>query len=276
MSTRRFPDSVIDGFIKYNEYMRISFHKMLAYRVSYLIGVITYIIHVSVYYFLYKALYHQSHTINGYDLQQMVTYVAIGWISKSFYLNYIDRELTEEVKSGHVAMDLIKPIDFQLMCFARGLGQSLFRIVLFTPPIIIVTTCMFPISGPASPVHMFFFILSTFLSVLIYSGINYTIGLLSIFFLSISGILYSKNMIIELLSGLLIPLDWFPLWFQKFSAFLPFQAIAFLPLKIYLGRLDGSGLVYAISLQFLWVIITMLIGRLVWKICQRQILIQGG
>ncbi len=256
--------------------MRISFHKMLAYRISYLIGIITYIIHVSVYYFLYKALYHQSSTINGYDLQQMVTYVSIGWISKSFYLNYIDRELTEEVKSGHVAMDLIKPIDFQLMYFARGLGQSLFRIVLFTPPIIVVTSCLFSISAPASPWHMLFFILSTFFSVLIYLGINYIIGLLSIFFLSISGILYSKNMIIELLSGLLIPLDWFPLWFQKISAFLPFQAIAYLPLKIYLGSLVGSELVLALILQFLWVIIIGFIGRLVWKLCQRQILIQGG
>ena len=48
---------------KYTEYVRISFQKMLAYRVSYMIGVVTYVIHVAVYYFLYKALYQDHNSI---------------------------------------------------------------------------------------------------------------------------------------------------------------------------------------------------------------------
>ncbi len=276
MSTYTITDDYIANLSKYAEYMRISFQKMLAYRVSYLIGVFTYVIHVAVYYFLYKALYMEDVTIKGYTLQEMLTYVSLGWICKSFYLNYIDREITDDVQSGQVAMDLIKPVDFQLMYVARGLGHSLFRIVLFTPPIIVVTFLLFSVSPPVSLGHMMLFILSSSFSVLIYLGINYIIGLLSIFFLSIRGVLYSKNLIIELLSGLLIPIDWFPPWFQSMSFLLPFQSIAYCPLQIYLGRIQGLSLFFSLGLQLLWIVIIFGIGRIVWRLCQRRILIQGG
>ena len=262
--------------LKYSEYVRISFQKMLAYRVSYMIGVVTYVIHVSVYYFLYKALYHNHDVIHGYTLSEILTYISLGWISKSLYLNYIDREITDDVQSGQVAMDLIKPVDFQLMYFSRGLGHSLFRFALFTPPIVVVTGFMFSVSPPASGLHLITFFVATLFSILIYLGINYIIGLLSIFFLSIRGILYSKNLIIELLSGLLIPIDWFPDWFKFISKLLPFQMIAYNPLQIYLGRVDGHRMLLSLLSQLTWLAIIFICGRFVWRLCQRRILIQGG
>ena len=78
------------------------------------------------------------------------------------------------------------------------------------------------------------------------------------------------------MSGLLIPIDWFPAWFQSLSMLLPFQAIAYYPLQIYLGRVDGSPMLILLMLQLFWVVVLCSAGRLVWRLCQRQILIQGG
>jgi len=261
---------------KYFEYLRISFQTVLAYRARYFVGVFTYLIHVSVYYFLYKALFAQGGSIKGYTLQTMVTYVSIGWISKSFYLNYIDHELSNDVRMGQIAMDLIKPVDFQLMYYFRGYGQSLFRIVLFTPPIVVATLLVFNVQAPASAAHLGLFLLSTFLSALIYLGINFFVGAIAVFFLSIQGILYPKNLMIELFSGLLIPIDWFPGWFQTLSALLPFQSIAFVPLSVYLGRLEGQALVRALGAQGFWVVALFLAGRALWRVGRRRMLIQGG
>ena len=95
--------------------------------------------------------------------------------------------MTDDVQSGQVAMDLIKPVDFQLMYFARGFGHSLFRFLLFTPPIVCATAILFAISPPASAVHAVTFLVALFFSILIYLAINYIIGLLAIFFLSHKG-----------------------------------------------------------------------------------------
>lgn len=260
----------------YSEYLRISFQTMLAYRARYYIGVVTYVVHVAVYYFIYKALYEHGDTIRGFTLNQMLTYVSIGWVCKSFYLNYIDRDMANDVKSGQIAMDLIKPIDLQAMVFARGLGQSLFRLVLFTPPVLIATALLFDVQLPASPLDAVLFVVSTALSATVYLGINFLVGLAAVYFLSIQQILYSKNLMIELFSGLLIPISWFPQWFQTISSVLPFQSIAYVPLSIYLGRLAGAELWWALGQQFFWTIALFGLGRVIWLACQRKMLIQGG
>ncbi len=261
---------------KYLDYVRVSFQVMLAYRINFAIGIITYIIHVAVYYYLYQALYTSDVTINGYGLNEMLTYISLGWIAKSLYLNYIDREIASEVESGQLAMEMIKPVDFQMMYFARGFGQTLYRLLLFTPPITMVTALLFTWNPPASGGHLGLFIISTLMSVVIYLGINYIVGVFSVIIISLRGVIYAKNLIIELLSGLLAPIDWFPGWFQTMSAWLPFQHIAYNPLKIYLGHLNPHQTVQALGAQFLWIVILLLLGRLVWYLCRRRILIQGG
>ncbi len=261
----------------YLEYLRISIQNMMAFRARYYIGVVTYVVHIAVYYFIYKSLFaSRTGDIQGFDLNAMLTYVSIGWVSKSFYLNYIDRDLATEVRTGHIAMDLIKPIDLQLMNYARGIGQSLFRVILFTPPVLLATVLLFKVQAPASGLHLGAFILSTGLSAAVYLGINFLIGLTAIYFLSIEQILYSKNLMIELFSGLLIPINWFPHWFQTLSSLLPFESIAYVPLSIYLGRIAKPDLPAALAVQLFWAAILFLAGRLLWLACQRKMLIQGG
>jgi ABC-2 type transport system permease protein len=100
--------------------------------------------------------------------------------------------------------------------------------------------------------------------------------MLAVYFLSIEQILYSKNLMIELFSGLLIPINWFPQWFQTLSAWLPFQGIAYIPLSIYLGRFEGMELWKALGHQAMWAVVLLVCGRLLWNRCQHKMLIQGG
>ena len=67
-------------FTVYFEFARIAFLKILAYRLRYFTGIIGYFINVSVYYFIWSAIYGSSTDVAGYDLSQMTTYVAVGWI----------------------------------------------------------------------------------------------------------------------------------------------------------------------------------------------------
>jgi ABC-2 type transport system permease protein len=264
------------GLGLYAEYCRISLQHMLAYRARYYVGIVTYVIHVAVYYYIYRALYEHGTVLGGYDLPQMLTYVSLGWVCKSFYLNYVDREMADEVRNGAIAMALIKPIDLQWVMYARGLGQGAFRLLLFTPPVLLTTMLLFDVQPPAGWLALLLFVLSTLLSALLYLGVNYLVGLSAVHFLSISQMLYSKNLVIELFSGLLIPIGWFPGWFQTLSAWLPFQGIAYVPLEIYLGRLSGWPAAQALLLQAAWAIGLTLIGRGWWQLCRRKLLIQGG
>src|SRR5712692_7063487 len=101
----------------YLEFSRVGFVNILAFRLRYYTGILTYLINVTVYYFIWRAVYGPSSgaTLAGYDLPQMVTYVSVGWIIRSFYWNTIDQEMAYEVLEGKIAMELIKPVSVQGM-----------------------------------------------------------------------------------------------------------------------------------------------------------------
>ena len=77
---------VMSRLAPYLECAHIGFVNILAFRLRYFTGIFTYLINVTVYYFIWSAVFRNaSGPIAGYDLGQILTYVAVGWILRSFY-----------------------------------------------------------------------------------------------------------------------------------------------------------------------------------------------
>src|SRR5438876_749768 len=112
------------AFLVYFEFSRVAFLRILSYRLRYFTGILTYFVNVSVYYFIWRSVYSASSDVSGYDLGQIVTYVAVGWIIRSFYFNNIDRDMAAEVIEGKIAINLIKPVDTQLMYLSQTIGED--------------------------------------------------------------------------------------------------------------------------------------------------------
>ena len=260
----------------YLEFARIAFLKILAYRLRYYTGIVTYFVNVTVYYFIWKAIYSDNGAIQGFNLNQMITYISVGWIARSFYFNNIDRDLAAQVSEGRLANDLIKPVNLQLMYISQAAGESLFRMIMFTAPTALVILLVFPVSPPAGLVPCLLFLVSLVFSFLVFALINFIIGLFAIRLKSILGLIRAKHIVIELLSGLLIPLSFFPPTFQRVFDFLPFKQITYTPLILYLGKVTGTAAIEALSVQLLWVVILAVVGHLFWRWNESKISIHGG
>jgi ABC-2 type transport system permease protein len=260
----------------YLEFGRVGFVNALAYRLRYFTGIVTYFIYVSVYYFIWKAIYEHSTSIEGFDFSHLLTYIGVGWIIRSFYFNNIDQELAYQVIEGRLAMDLIKPVNIQLMYVARAAGESIFRLVLLTAPTALLLFFVFPLRLPSSARHAGVFVVSVILSFLIVAAINFIVGTFALRLQSILGLLRAKFFLLELFSGLLLPISFFPGVFQKIFAVLPFEYISYVPMLIYLGKLDGGALARAIWVQIFWVVVLLAIGNAMWSWSSRKVTIQGG
>ncbi len=260
----------------YAEFGRVGFVNILAFRLRYFTGIITYFLNVTVYYFIWSAVYHSSASIAGYNLAQIITYVSIGWIIRSFYWNTIDQEMAYEVIEGKIAMDLIKPVSIQWMWIFRAMGESAFRLGLLTLPTALVVAFVFPIQAPASRENFFLFMIAVLGSFFLMGAINFMIGTCAIPLKSILALIRAKYWLIELLSGLLIPISFFPSLAQKIMAWLPFEHIAYTPLQIYLGKLDRAAALRALGTQWLWILILMVLAHVWWERSVRKITIHGG
>jgi viologen exporter family transport system permease protein len=260
----------------YAEFVRMGFVDTLAYRLRYYTGIVTYFIYVSVYYFIWKAIYEHGTAIEGFDFGQIMTYVAIGWIIRSLYFNNIDQDLATQVTEGTLVMNLIKPVNIQGALISTALGQSLFRLVMLTLPTTLILFLIFPVHRPASWAGFAAFSASVVLSFFIVAALNFAVGTLAIRLLSILGLLRAKYFLLELLSGLLLPISFFPHVFQTALNFLPFQYISYVPLLIYLGKLSGGAAWKALATQAFWVLALIVLGDVMWRWSSRKITVQGG
>ena len=266
----------LEALAPYAEFSRVGFVNILAFRLRYFTGIVTYFLNVTIYYFIWTAVYRSSPTIAGYTLTQMITYVSVGWIMRSFYWNTIDQEIAYEVIEGKIAMDFIKPVSIQWMWLFRAMGESAFRLGLLTLPVAVVVAFVFPVQGPASRVDFLLFCVGVLGSFFLMGAINFMIGTCAIPLKSILALIRAKYWLIELLSGLLIPMAFFPDKVRTVLAWLPFEHIAYTPLQIYLGKLDRAAALRALGIQWFWVIALMLLAHLWWNRASQKITIHGG
>jgi len=266
----------------YFHFIRLAFLKFLAYRLRYYTGVVSYTIFVSGHYYLYTALFAsrvadaQGATIGGLSLSEMITYVAVSWIGRSFYFNNIARDLMRMITEGEIAMHLIKPFHVQTVMMFEAIGESGFRLIMFTLPIMVVIVPLFHIGGPPDLILYLWTFISFSLALVIYSQINFLLGCLAFSMKNIQGVLRAKMVSMDFLTGVVVPFTFFPEWFQRAVEWLPFQGISYIPVTIYLGKRPGDELYAALLLQLAWAVGLFVAGRLVWRFSVRHVVVQGG
>lgn len=258
------------------EFSRIGFLNMLAFRLRYYTGVITYFINVTVYYFIWRAVYAADPGYAGLNFPQMVTYVAVGWIIRSMYFNNIDSQMAADILEGKISMVMLKPVSIQWSYLARALGESAFRLLMLTAPTAVVISLIFPVRPPASGTHFAAFLLALAGSVLLVGALNFIVGSCAVSLQSILGLLRAKFWMQELLSGLLVPVTLFPPPLREISGWLPFEHIGYTPMMIYLGRLSWPEIGRAFALEWSWILFLLVFGGWFWRLLSRRITIHGG
>jgi ABC-2 type transport system permease protein len=266
----------VTSLASYAECARIGFVNNLAFRLRYYTGIFTYLVNVTVYYFIWQAVYRPGEQIAGYDLGQMITYVAVGWMMRSFYWNTVDQEMAYEVIEGKIAMQLLKPLSVQWAWLSRAAGESAFRLALLTAPTALLIALVFPVHPPASALHFILFLAAVVGSFLLMGAINFIIGTCAIHLESILALIRAKFWLMELLSGVLVPMTFFPAPVRAVLRWLPFEHIAFSPLEIYLGKQGLAGALVVLLKQWLWVGALAWLGAVWWRFSIRKITIHGG
>ncbi|MBI3680050.1 MAG: ABC-2 family transporter protein [Acidobacteria bacterium] len=258
------------------EFARIGFLDMLAYRLRYYTGVINYFLSVTVYYFLWKAVFAANPEFGGFRFDEMITYVTVGWIIRSLYFNNIDWDMATDIMEGKVSMVMMKPVNLPLTYIGKALGEAAFRTVLLSAPTSIVLALIFPVNPPRDAAHFSAFLLALAGSVLLVSSINFIIGSCAIELQSIQGLLRFKFWMQELLSGLLVPLTLFPAPLREISRWLPFEHIGYTPMMIYLGKIPGREIGRTLALELFWIVALLWFGNWFWNRLSRRITIHGG
>ncbi|GAA0107199.1 MULTISPECIES: ABC transporter permease [Clostridium] len=263
----------------YLTFTKNTFQKSLSYRANAIIFFLGDLMLLFVTFYLWKAIYRSSNSmiIKGFNLNEMIVYVLISFITSVIVNADIAYIISREVREGSIAINLIRPINYQKRMFFESLGNLAYNfIVVFFIGFVVVTILKVNYSGEFSIDNIILYFISIFAGFFINFYYSYIFGLLSFKITNMWGLTQIMNAISQLLSGALIPIVFFPSWMQEIFNFLPFSSMIYTPSMIYLGKLTNIEIIKAITIQFSWVIILMIIGKQMWKALIKELTILGG
>jgi ABC-2 type transport system permease protein len=252
------------------------FMAIMMYRFSFFFTLVGNLLYIVLLYFLWGSIYRGVETIRGMSFNQAFVYVALAGSIFTMVKTWADWEISWHITSGSIIMDLVKPLDFQFYALSQTFGFMLFNFLMIALPSALVLFLFFGAEIELG-VGMLFLPVGLILAFLISFAIDYIIGLTSFYTESIWGISMTKEIITTLLSGALVPLQFFPDVVQRVLRLLPFQAIYHIPLTMLTSPdLDLGACMRLLGTQVAWVVVLFLLGRFFFTRASRVLMVSGG
>lgn len=255
---------------------RATFMVGMVYRFGFFFTILGNIVYLGVAYYLWKSIYDGRQVINGLTFNQTFLYVGLGSAIFILLKTYADWILHYEIREGAIASYLTKPIDLQIYNLFANLGSVLMNLMAITVPTVIMLGLVFQVRVPSGP-GLFLFPFSLLLAFLISFSLDYFVGLMGFYSESVWGLSTTKEIIVTVFSGALIPLQFFPEQMQKVLYLLPFQAIYHTPLMMVTKPNQGLEVFLPMmGLQLFWAVALFLGARLFYKQAIKVLRIAGG
>jgi viologen exporter family transport system permease protein len=218
---------------------------------------------------LLTSLYARNNTssILGYSLAQMIWY--FGAVKFFFYLvvSYTDRSLSESILSGGLATKMIKPVSIILMEFSEALVARVGAFFLEFVPNFIIYSILVPPSFMTVESFIKYLIL-TALAFVLFFLMSFMLGLIAFKWENAEAFYEIKALVISVLSGASIPIEFFPTIFQRIIKFLPFQYMFYTPIRVFLNMPETQGIPYFINtfmMLALWIGILYVAALALWR-----------
>ena len=249
----------------------------LAYRFEFFSAIFGTLITTVLLYFLWVAVYESAVSMQ-LSRQSLITYVVLGQafsFGRPGQRRVIAR-IGGNIRSGNVALDLIRPTDYQLLHFSDTLAVYITETLMVSLPSYMLALLVFGIDAPASWEATAGFVVSLAGGFLLVFSLDFFIGLMAFWTVSVWGMTYAKMAVVDILAGTIVPLSLFPAWLEGVAMALPFRGIAYVPLSIYTGAIRGADIWTNILVQYVWGVALILFTRLIWLRARRRLVVQGG
>jgi len=253
--------------------------RSMAYKGAFFITLLSRLFTVFVIYFLWKAIFQSSvnSIIRGFSFPEMTAYITMNFltalitgISGSLAMN-----IAFDVSDGSIAIQFARPISYRLIKFSESLGtlcgNVFFQIIPFSLIFILIGFVKLPTS-----VNFMLYLISALLGFLCMFSFGFFFGLFSFYTTYFFGFNMAMAVILQFFSGSLIPLTFFPEYLERIFRLFPFASMNYTPIMIYLGKLSGKEVVYALILQIIWILLFYLAGKFVWASAIKRLTILGG
>ena len=266
----------------------ISLEERLAYRGDFVLGTLMRFLPIVTQLFLWTAVFSATSRpdIAGYSRNDIVAYYLLTMVTRAFSsMPSLSGGIARSVRDGSVKKYLVQPVDYVSFLLASRIAHKLVYYIVAALPfagVFFLCRHFFPPIPDALTITSF--VLALVLSFLLGFFLEATLGMLGFWFLEVSSIVFGYMLVQYLLSGHMFPLDMLAgigtgipgLSLADVVRWLPFEYTAYFPAAIWLGKVQGTQLVYSLVIEAGWVIVMAVACRIAWWRGTRRYSAFGG
>ena len=210
-------------------------------------------------------------------LAQMVTYSVLSTaLTELLPVHVTLRIVDERLRTGNIAIDLLRPIPYPLVVAGESIGVAAFRAVFTTLPILGLAGLLFGLGRPATLAAGVAFALAVLISVALSLAIGFLLALVAFRYLTTLFLEWSVNALIRVFGGAFLPFWFFPTGLAELAGALPFRYLYFVPVAIYLGRVPPADLAGTLLIGAGWALAIAGATAWLWRRALRWLIVGGG
>lgn len=265
---------------KYISFFKIRFFCGLQYRLVMFSALTTQVFWGLLEVLAFLALWKSEPSGFPMDFSSVITYV---WLKESLFalINTwaADDDTAAIFVNGGIAYEMCRPVSMYSMWFSRAMAGRLSEAALRCVPVLTVAILLpapYGICFAKSIPAFFLFLLSMLLGLFVVLSFCILVYMLCFFTISPKGWRMVLTGAVELLSGSVIPLPFFPDNVRRVLDILPFASIHNVPFLIYTGELQGFAVLEKMLLQVFGIVVLVSLGELICSRAKRRVVVQGG
>jgi ABC-2 type transport system permease protein len=231
----------------------------LEYRLDFFLHTFKYAFTISLMAGVWLAVAREK-TLVGFSNQEIIIYyltAAVIYNASNFHPEYVEAD----IKQGFITKLLIKPVSAFWYYFSHQ-SASLCIETLFKLAVFLAVIPLLQISF--TPHHVWLVLLYFPMIFLFCFSLFFCIATFTFWFHDVWSFRFCVMFMTRMLSGMLIPLVFFPVWYQSVSFYLPFQHLAFTPIQILLNKINITQGLQGLGILGLWTLGMFLVQKLVW------------
>jgi len=217
-------------------------------------------------------------------LAQVITYTWLAQALLALTPWSADPEIALAVRTGGVAYDRLRPLDTYVLWYVRGAAWMASRAVPRAALMLLAAGLVLPLLGlsdwawkpPATFAAAAFFLVSLPLALALSAAFLMIVNVVVAATLTDRGPNVLFNALIIVFSGNLLPLALYPDWARTALLVQPFAGMLDIPLRLYVGELEGAAAFGGLALQAFWTLVLVVFGRWALSRVMRRLEVQGG
>lgn len=248
---------------KYLVAYRLGISRELTYRVNFFFGQLRFFL---VFFTLIYFVLALGKGVGMYSEDQLITYYIFAGVATNLIMADAMESISNQIAEGDLSNYLLRPINYFGYWSARLLGTRTLTLVATSFGMFLLTLVpRVDFFIQTNPVILLQSAVLLCAALVIVDLLKFSVSFLAFWANRAFGPRWLLVNLLLFMTGLFIPVDLFPDWFQRILWWTPFPRLVYGTTKAYLGVLAPGEFEHMLLMQLAWVVILFCVLTFIWR-----------